>query len=382
MLPDTMDAANNSFFLDATSDEAAQSLAGGREDTPKSRDSTPTELPSADTNTGLSNAVAESKQTPDRAQEYDIPPQAMLIFIMGEHRFSDSCELGVLNEHPEALKAITSNQCLSTSAFLKPALEAAMAELRPLMMMPVAIRLTAISLRLIAGILPNHQPSPQDENAGEGEQQKLAETVRHELGQAVPYYQWQGPTNYCGRIQYLMALLEEAIRVMAVPRDSLTEALKLDTAAAHISQRVLQSILDLGQNPKEVCGAWAADTLLLAWVPRKAYQPPRCLTLDFSKMKENGVELATSPDFDSDDELPSPSEFVRRKPDTKAARALPLVEVRAPNAADDHVFRSGSAGRVILVRSASLQTLTILYRRSAIHLRFRPRRPASSRAPY
>ena len=39
-----------------------------------------------------------------------------------------------MNEHPEALQAITSNQCLSTSAFLKPALNAAMAELRPSMM--------------------------------------------------------------------------------------------------------------------------------------------------------------------------------------------------------------------------------------------------------
>jgi hypothetical protein len=36
-----------------------------------------------------------------------------------------------------------------------------------------------------------------------------------------------------------MALLEEAVRIMAVPNDSLTAALKLDAAAAQISQEVL-----------------------------------------------------------------------------------------------------------------------------------------------
>lgn len=123
-----------------------------------------------------------------------VEPVSHQCTVVGEHRFSDSCELGVLNEHPETLNSITSNKCLSTSD-LKPAMEAAMAELRPSMMMPVAVRLTAISLRLVAGFWPNHQPLPQDENAGEGEQQKLAEIVQHELGKAVPYYQWQGPNQ-------------------------------------------------------------------------------------------------------------------------------------------------------------------------------------------
>jgi hypothetical protein len=247
-----------------------------------------------------------------------------------------------LDEHPKALKAITSNQCLSTSAFLKPALEAAMAELRPSMIMPVAMRLTAISLQPVASILPNHQPLPQDENTGEGEHQKLAEIVQHELGQAVPYYQWQGPTNYCGRIQYLIALLEEAIRVMDVPSDLLTAALKLDAAAAQISQEVLQSILDLGQKPEDVCGTWAADTLLSAWILRKTRQLPRGLVPDSSKVKGNSVKLAVSSDSESEEELPSPSEFVRRTPDAKAGRALSPVQVRT---ADDHVVRPGSAGR-------------------------------------
>ena len=253
----------------------------------------------------------------------------MIIFIIGEHQFSDSCELGVLNERPEALKMITSNQCLSTSAFLHPALHAAMAELRPSMMVQVAVRLTAITLRLVGEILPSQPPLPQYEGLGEDEQQKLSETVRHELEQALPYYQWQGPRNYYGRVQYLMALLEEAIRILAVPTESLTAALKADGAATRASQQVAQSIVDLGQSPADVCGAWAANILLSMRASRKARQPPRCLTPD-----------------QSDGELPSPSEFVRRKTDAKAARALSLVEAGVPKAADDGVVNYGSAGKL------------------------------------
>ena len=346
MLSDALDAADESFFLNAISEEATQAPPPDHEDSLESRDISSTESatnPDTKAHAEPSNAVIEPRKTADGPQDENDPPQAMLIFVMGDHRVSDSCALGVLNEHPEALKAITSNQCLRTSAFLKPALEAAMAELRPSMMMPVAVRLTAISLRLVAGILPNHQTSPQDDNVDEGEQQKLAEIVQHELGQAVPYYQWQGPTNYCGRIQHLMALLEEAIRIMAVPSDLLTAALKLDAAAAHISQQVLRSILDLGQKPEDVCGTWAADTLLSAWILRKARRPPQCLAPDSSRVKENGINLAVSSDSESEEELPSPSKFVQRRPDAKAGRALsPEDKVRA---ADDQNVKSGSAGK-------------------------------------
>ena len=58
---------------------------------------------------------------------------------------------------------------------LKQALYAAMAELRTSMIVPVAVRLTAISLRLVEGILPNHHPTSQHEGADRDEQQKLAE---------------------------------------------------------------------------------------------------------------------------------------------------------------------------------------------------------------
>ena len=103
--------------------------------------------------------------------ERNEPPQAMLTFVMGEHRFSDSCELGVLNEHPKALETITSNQCLSTSAFLTPALHAVMAEMRPLMMVQVAVRLTATTLRLVAKILPTESAMPESQSDCGAEQQ-------------------------------------------------------------------------------------------------------------------------------------------------------------------------------------------------------------------
>jgi hypothetical protein len=197
---------------------------------PESRDDehhARTEL-SASTNTaGPSNSMAEPTAIPERSD----PPQALVIFVLGEHRFSDSCDLGVMNEHPEALQAITSNQCLSTSAFLKPALSAAMAELRPLMMVQVAVRLTAITLRLAAKILQTQDAMPQDPDVCKIEQHKLSENIRGELERAVPYYQWQGPRNYYGRVQYLMALLQEAIRVLAAPTSSLAEALKEDVQA-------------------------------------------------------------------------------------------------------------------------------------------------------
>ena len=99
-------------------------------------------------------------------------------------------------------------------------------------MVQVAVRLNAISLRLVAEILPTQHPMPQYEGLGKDEQQKLAETFRCELNQAVPYFQWQGPRNCYGRIQYLMAVLEEVIRVLAVPTVSLTDALSLDVGAA------------------------------------------------------------------------------------------------------------------------------------------------------
>ena len=130
------------------------------------------------------------------------------------------------------------------------------------MMLQVAVRLTAISLRLVAEILLTEHHLLPYEGPGKDEQQKLAQTVRHELDRALPYFPWQGARNHHGRVQYLMALLEEAIRVLAVPTESLTEALRMDVPATYAAQRVTSGILDLGQTPADVCGAWAAKALL------------------------------------------------------------------------------------------------------------------------
>jgi hypothetical protein len=222
-----MEATHESFFHDAISNKTNQSLADAVVEMPESRDEEhhiPTELSGSKNRAEPSNAIIEPTETLNRSD----PPQALVIFVLGEHRFSDSCELGVMNEHPEALQAITSNQCLSTSAFLKPALHVAMAELRPSMMVQVAVRLAAITLRLAAKILQTQDNTAQDPDVCESKQHKLSKTIRGELERAVPYYQWQGPRNYYGRIQYLMALLQEALRVLAVPTPSLAEALRED----------------------------------------------------------------------------------------------------------------------------------------------------------
>ena len=101
-----MEAAHQSFFLDAISDETTKSLADNLMEIPESRDTehdATTVL--SGSNTTRSGNTIEPKKMPERSD----PPQALVIFILGKHRFSDSCELGVMNEHPEALQAITSN---------------------------------------------------------------------------------------------------------------------------------------------------------------------------------------------------------------------------------------------------------------------------------
>lgn len=241
-----MNTVNKSFFIDAISDEVSDEVAGNfaadsLDDLSESRDTRhgqPTIVHDTTIETGSIKLITAPGQICDQAQEHKAPPRATLIFAVGEDRFSDSCELGVLNEHPEPLKTITSNPCLNTSAFLNPALHAVMAELRPSMMVQVAVRLSAISLRLVAEVLPSQNPLPQHEGPGKDERQGLAETIGRKLDQAVPYYEWQGSRNCHGRVKYLMALLEEAIRVLTVPTESLTKALKLELAATRAAQRV------------------------------------------------------------------------------------------------------------------------------------------------
>lgn len=381
------DSVNEFFLIDALSEGADQSQAVGESEDPQSRDTGVPDPLNGDINAGSDNANAESTKSPHNA------PQAMLVFVMGEHRFSDSCDLGVLNEHPKALKTITSNQCLSTSAFLNPALCAVMAELRPWMMVQVAVRLTAISLRLVAEVLSTQGFLAQHEGSEGVEYQKLADIIRRELDSALPYYRWHGPRNYNGRVQYLMALLEEAIRMLAVPKQSLTKALELDIPAVQASHHVARMIYDLGQSPADVCGLWAAETLLLPQAPGKAdsksaadgdvaarteepvevaiekdigtnhqstssktasigeeictSQNPRDLTTDSSKVVANNARPSTSPS-ESEDELPPLSKFIRSKPDLRACKKLSRVEVPVLKAAHVETNVCGSqAGKSV-----------------------------------
>ena len=54
------------------------------------------------------------------------------------------------------------------------------------------------------------------------------------------------------------------------------------------------------------------------------------VTLGSSKVEDNEA----SSDSESEDELPSPSKFIRRKPDLKSLQDLPEVEDRVPKVAD------------------------------------------------
>ncbi|KAI7423214.1 hypothetical protein KC336_g7942 [Hortaea werneckii] len=359
--PDVGDSTHQSFFLDTISPDAGPSLLGGEESLVASRDipvvepwsvdgGTDTEAESSHTNT-------ESTRTAHGQGDVHLAPQAMLVFIIGEHCVSDSCKVGVINDYPEASKTITSNACLDSSSFLAPVLQA-MAELRLSMMLQVAVRLTAISLRLIAELLQGDHVSTQSGGSRDDEQRKLLQHVHCKLDQALPYYRWQGSRIYHGRAQYIAALLEEAIRVLAVPKEALTEALKRDAPASHAASRVVQSAHDHGWSPEDVCGVWAAETLLpAAAVDRrtpksldgKSMAPhfgnsgaagegrpnvhDKHLTADVGN-PERGIchtRQYPSPDpsegadgeavsgSDSDD-LPSPSTFLPRKPYLNAAK--------------------------------------------------------------
>ena len=136
-------------------------------------------------------------------------------------------------------------------------------------MVQIAVRLAALTLRLVAKILPTENHS-QDEAPCKDEEEKLLEIIQRELGQAIPYYEWQGPRNHFGRARYLMILLEEAFRLLAVPTTLFVEALKQDPPAAHASKYLAEAIRDLGQTNADLCGAWAADILLSVLPPKSS----------------------------------------------------------------------------------------------------------------
>ena len=64
------------------------------------------------------------------------------------------------------------------------------------------------------------------------------------------------------------------------------------------------------------------------------------------------MKPAGSPDSESEDELPSPCTFARRKLGLKASQSLSRAEVRVLKAADNDIDKPGSAGKAVLTQSA------------------------------
>ena len=129
LCPKIIEAAYESFFYNTISDETNESLADAIVEMLKLHNKEYyilTELSGSNTAAKPTNVIIEPTETLDRSD----PLQVLVIFVLDKHRFSNSYELGVINEHSKALQTITSNQCLNTSAFLKPALYIAIAKLR------------------------------------------------------------------------------------------------------------------------------------------------------------------------------------------------------------------------------------------------------------
>ena len=187
LCPKIIEAVHESFFHDTISDETNESLADAVVEMPKSRNKEYyilTELSGSNTTAKPTNVIIEPTETLDRSD----PLQALVIFVLSKHRFSDSYKLGVINEHPKALQTITSNQCFSTSAFLKPALYIAIAKLCLSIIVQVAVRLTAITLQLAIKILQTKDGIAQYLDVCKNEQQELSKTIRFNLKQVVLYY--------------------------------------------------------------------------------------------------------------------------------------------------------------------------------------------------
>ena len=192
--------------------------------------------------------------------------QSMLTIAMGEQIVSESLNIGIFNDYPDSLEDISSNDCLSTTDLLVPALQLAMKELRQSIMLQLAVRVTEILLRMMAELLPGQRPV--DPSAGLHEYRTgFSETAHRALDQAVPHYQLQGLRTYWGRTEYVAALLREAIQVLTVPADLLVEALRMDVKASQTVTHILDTIVELDENPKDVLGAWAAPVFLSISLP-------------------------------------------------------------------------------------------------------------------
>jgi hypothetical protein len=143
-----------------------------------------------------------------------------------------------------------------------------------------------------------------------------------------------------------MALLQEAIRVLAVPTSSLAEALKEDVQGSQAAKHVARSVFDLGDSFSDVCGTWAAEHLLSSWED-SSFKTPGDRNADATEESVNNATKPSkppscmTPNSDSE-ELPSPSTFIRKKPVRRASQNAKTAEVALPKAANDGAAKQGS----------------------------------------
>ena len=101
----------------------------------------------------------------------------------------------------------------------------------------------------------------------------------------------------------------------------------MDTTATQASRCIMRFVKDLGYSGREVLGEWAAHILLSAWPSTKHRRPERNAPTSRTSPAPHTLlseaasrERVVRSDSDSDDQLPSASEFIpRRQPISKSA---------------------------------------------------------------
>ncbi|KAF2158767.1 hypothetical protein M409DRAFT_61356 [Zasmidium cellare ATCC 36951] len=267
----------------------------------------------------------------------DNPPQATLTFVIQDQNFSNSVELGILNEHPEALKAITPTQSLTSSTFFVPAIRAAMSVLQSEWVDRLAAELTAISLQQVEEVLSRSNPLASESSM---EYQEFADIIGGKLNEALPRFEWQGPTNSFARARYIMAMLEEALRVLGARTEPLITALRSHARARSALKRIAHAIAESDRSPAELYGQWAHDTLLSALLFGRK---PNRYAETFQTAGQNqepsyqAVEASTD-DSDSDVEDSRPTKLGSKRLIQDKSQHLTLAE----GAEDDPVCMSDS----------------------------------------
>ena len=144
-----------------------------------------------------------------------------------------------------------------------------------------------------------------------------------------------------------MALLQEAIRALAVPTSSLAEALKDDVLASQAAKRMARSVFDSGDSVLDVCRPWAAEYLLSSW-ENSSFKTPSDRNANAEEQSVNDatkprkLSLCMTPNSDLEEKLPSPSTFIRKKLIRRNSQTAMAAEVRLPEAVNDDATKQGS----------------------------------------